>query len=169
MRIPKIHPWLSEMELLDWVRSADTRTEHDRRLAVWLTHLRYPAAQVARMLGVSTASVWRWIGTYNRQGPTALEVAAWGGRRWGFLALEQERALLAGWEQEAAAGKLLTAKQMHRRVCQAVGRQVTLAYIYSLLKRHGWRKLAPRPTHVKADPAAQEAFKKGRRRSLKKP
>ena len=166
---PKINAWMSEMELLDWVRSAQTRAEHDHRLAVWLTHLRYPAGQVSRMLGVSTPSVWRWIGAYNRQGPAALEVGAWGGRRWGFLSLEQERRLLAGWEQEAAAGKVLTAKQMHRRVCRAAGREVTLAYIYGLLKRHHWRKLAPRPTHAKANPAAREAFKKGRQKRSKTP
>jgi transposase len=157
------------MELLDWVRSALTRAEHDHRLAVWLTYLRYPAAQVARMLGVSVPSVWRWVGTYNRQGPEALAIGAWGGRRWRLLSLLQERALLAGWEEEAAAGKVLTAKQMHRRVCEAVGQEVTLGYIYGLLRRHGWRKLAPRPTHVKADAAARDAFKKGRRRSSKRP
>jgi transposase len=163
MRHPKLNPWLSEQELLDWVRSAATRAEHDHRLAVWLTYLRYPAATVARLLGVSTPSVWRWVGAYNRQGPAALKLGAWGGRRWGFMSLEQERDLLASCEPESAAGKVLTAKQLYRRVCQAVGRKVTLAYVYGLLKRHRWRKLAPRPTHVKADPAAREAFKKGRR------
>lgn len=166
---PQINPWLSERELLDWMRAATTRIEHDHRLAIWLTYQRYPAAQVAQMLGVSTPSVWRWVGAYNRQGPSALEVGAWGGRRWGFLTLEQERVLLAGWEHEAVAGKLLTARQMHRRVCQAVGHPVTLGYIYGLLKRHRWRKLAPRPTHVQADPVAQEAFKKGRRTRFNRP
>jgi len=29
-----------------------------------------------------------------------------------------------------------------------------------MLERHGWRKIAPRPSHPKADPQAQEAFKK---------
>ena len=169
MRKPRIQAWLTEMELLDWMRSSSNRADHDHRLAVWLTYLGYPAAQVGAMLGVSMPSVWRWVGNYNHQGPEALEIGAWGGRRWGFLSLEEERQLLAGWEQEAAAGKVLTAKQMYRRVCQAVGEEVSMAYIYGLLKRHHWRKLGPRGRHVKADPATQEAFKKGRRRSSKRP
>lgn len=169
MRKPRLNPWLTEVELLDWVRSSGRRAEHDRRLAVWLTYLGYPAGQAGRMLGVSRPSIWRWVGGYNRQGPGVLEMGVWGGRRWGFLSLEKERQLLAGWERHAAAGKVLTAKQMHRRVCQAVGREVSLAYIYGLLKRHRWRKLAPRPTHVKGDPAAREAFKKGRRKRCKMP
>jgi winged helix-turn-helix protein len=32
--------------------------------------------------------------------------------------------------------------------------------IYRLLRRHGWRKVQPRPRHPKADIAAQEVFKK---------
>jgi hypothetical protein len=37
---------------------------------------------------------------------------------------------------------------------------VSLAYVYRLLHRHGWRKLGPRPRHPKAQPAVQERFKK---------
>ena len=68
MRNPKLQAWLTEMELLDWVRSSDRRVEHEHRLAVWLTYLGYPAAEVGRMLGVSPPSIRRWVGGYNRQG-----------------------------------------------------------------------------------------------------
>jgi hypothetical protein len=45
-------------------------------------------------------------------------------------------------------------------VSQAVGHEVSLGYIYALLKRHRWRKLGPRPRHVKAKREIQEEFKK---------
>jgi hypothetical protein len=32
--------------------------------------------------------------------------------------------------------------------------------VYNLLHRHDWRKLVPNKRHVKADPVAQEAWKK---------
>jgi len=59
-------------------------------------------------------------------------------------------------------------KQMLPEICQVAGAEVSLAYVYHLLRRHQWRKLGPRPRHVKADPQAQEEFKKNFRPSSKK-
>lgn len=63
-------------------------------------------------------------------------------------------------ENRAVEGQLLTAKQLLPEVSQAVGREVSLGYVYNLLKRHRWRKLGPRPRHVKAKREVQEEFKK---------
>jgi hypothetical protein len=40
-------------------------------------------------------------------------------------------------------------------------------YVYKLLHRHEWRKLAPRPHHTKQDPAVAAAFKKNSQKSSK--
>jgi hypothetical protein len=62
-RTTKLVPWLSEMELLDWVRQAEAHTDYQKRLAVWLTHLyQFPAHQIATILGVSIQAVWLWLG-----------------------------------------------------------------------------------------------------------
>jgi transposase len=162
MRRPaQLLPWLSEVELLEWLRDARTADEYRRRLTVWLTHFgTWYAHEVAEMVGVSKQAVWLWISQYNRRGPTGLYRQGRGGRRWGFLTWEEEEALLASLADEAKEGKVITAPQIHRRVRTAVGKPVTLAYVYRLLHRHGWRKIGPRPRHVKADPHAQEEFKK---------
>lgn len=166
----RVEPWLSDIELVAWMRQADSRAEYQRRLAVWLAVLEpWPAHRIARTLGVSEPAIWKWLGQYNRLGPAGLERHGRGGRRWGFLSLEQETAVLAGVQQEAGRGGVLTAKHLLPAVQQAVGHEVSLPYVYSLLRRHGWRKIAPRPRHVKADPAVQQSFKKGRRNSSKKP
>jgi transposase len=168
-RTTNLVPWLSEIELLEWVRQAEARSDYQKRLAVWLTHLyHFPAHQIATMLGVSTQAVWLWLGQYNRQGPERLNRPGRGGRRWGFLSLEQEDELLTMFRDHAQSGKVLTARQLHAQVNRAVGREVSLAYVYRLLHRHDWRKLGPRPRHVKADPAVQEAFKKTSRTSSRK-
>ena len=60
--------------------------------------------------------------------------------------------------ERAQRGEVMTAKQLVPEVRKAVGKEVSLGYVYNLLGRHGWRK--PRPRHVKAAPEAQEAFKK---------
>lgn len=74
MRKPaSIHPWLSSEGLQSWVNEAHGREEHQRRLAVWLTHIGpFPAHQVATLLGVSKQAVWLWVGQYNRLGPEGL-------------------------------------------------------------------------------------------------
>jgi transposase len=161
MRRAKLRAWLSEVELMEWVRTAEAADDCRRRLAVWLTYLGgHRAAQIAELLCVSVQAVWLWLGQYNREGPGGLRRQGRGGRRWGYLTTATEGQLLAQWERAAGQGQVITAKGLHAHVCQAVGRQVSLGYVYRLLHRHGWRKLGPRARHVKGDPQAQQQFKK---------
>ena len=170
MREPaQIKPWLSEEESLVWIREAPDIEAYQKRLAIWLTKIGpFHAHEVARMLGISKQAVWLWVGQYNQKGPEGLVREGRGGRRWSLLSWPQEEALLQSLEKRALGGELITAKQMLPPVCQAAGEEVSLAYVYRLLRRHQWRKLGPRPRHVKADPQAQEEFKKNFRPSSKK-
>ncbi len=170
MRPPaQIEAWLSTEDLQVWVREAPDKASYQRRLAIWLTHVeRLPAHQVAQSLCVSTPAVWRWIAQYNQQGPEGLYRAGRGGRRWAFLSWEQEQRFLEKWLRAAASGEVLTAKQLHGQLEKITGRRLSLGYVYRLLRRHGWRKLGPRPRHPKAQPGAQEEFKKNSQKSLKK-
>lgn len=159
-RHASVAPWFTMDQLRAWMQEAPDRDSYRRRLAIWLTFLGpYPASQIAEILGVSTQAVWKWVGEYNRSGPGGLDRQGRGGRRWGLLTLEQEMALLARWETRAQAGDVVTAKQFHADVCRVVGRDVSLAYVYRLLHRHHWRKIAPRPRHTRQKEAAGAAFK----------
>jgi transposase len=162
MRQPAcLAPWVPEVELLEWLRDAASVDEHRRRMVVWLTHFgRWHAHEVAEMVGVSVQAVWKWVGQYNRQGPPGLRRRGRGGRRWSFLTVAQESELLRSLEARAARGDILTAKQVLPLASDAAGRDVSLAYVYSLLRRQGWRKLGPRPHHVKGDAEARAQFKK---------
>lgn len=156
-----IKPHLSDEELRDWLHETTDRASYQRRLAIWMTHhAGFHAQKVADLLQVAQPSVWKWIGEYNRYGPAGLERSGRGGRRWAFLGWAEEQALLEEWHTRAARGDVLTAKHMADHVRTRVGRAVSLAYVYRLLQRHGWRKVAPRHHHVNYDPAAQEAYKK---------
>jgi transposase len=170
MRPPaRIEPWLSTQALQVWVREAPDKGAYQRRLAIWLTAVcRLPAHRVAESLCVSKQAVWLWIAQYNQQGPEGLRRAGRGGRRWAWLAWEQEEQFLAKWQPAAARGQILTVPQLRVEVEKRLARRVSLAYIYRLLHRHGWRKLGPRPRHPKAQPAVQERFKKNSPTSSKK-
>ncbi len=169
MRPPaQITQWLSTEDLQVWARAAPDKASYQRRLAIWLTHVeRLPAHRVAQSLCVSTPAVWRWIKQFNSQGPEGLHRAGRGGRRWAFLSWEQEQRFLEKWLPAAARGELLTAKQLHGQLQKITGRKLSLGYVYRLLRRHRWRKLGPRPRHPKAQPRAQEEFKKNSQKSSK--
>ena len=169
MRNPaQLEPWMSPEELALWVREAPTRQTYQIRLAIWLTHLGpFHAREVADMLQVSRQAVWLWVSQYNKRGPQALERKGRGGRRWGYLLWTQEEALLASLYEQASQGSVITAPSLLPQIQEATGRAVSLDYVYKLLHRHRWRKVGPRPRHVKANPARQEAFKKNSRNSSK--
>lgn len=162
MRQPaKISSRMDCEELERWVRDAPTKESYQRRLAIWWTACGgYHATEIAGLLQISTRTVRRWIHQFNTGGPTALDRANWGGRRWAYLSEVDERVILAGLRRRARSGQLLTAAELHSDVESHVGHAVSDDYLYSLLHRHGWRKVEPRPRHVKANPATQESFKK---------
>src|SRR6266849_5000440 len=96
------------------------------------------ADEIALHTGVSATTVHRVIARYNRLGPAAIEQSAKGGRHHEYLTLEQ---IQQAFEAE-------------------VQHEVHVNTIYRLLHRHGWRKLAPRARHPKANQEEQTAFQK---------
>ncbi len=43
----QLKPWFSPEELAVWVREAPGKDAYQRRLAIWLTHPRKPAPEIA--------------------------------------------------------------------------------------------------------------------------
>ena len=125
------------------------------------------AEDIARHCGVSKATVHAVISSYNRQGVAAVETPGKGGRRSGYLSLAEERTFLAPFFGRAQKGELATTEEIWRAFEARVGHEVDDSTIYRLLNRHGWRKLMPRPRHPKADPQAQQQFKKTLQRRFK--
>lgn len=171
MRGPaQIASWMTDEELAAWVRDAPDAEALRKRLAIWMTHTGpFAAHRVADLLQVSKQAVWLWVGQYNHEGPESLDRKGRGGRRWGFLSLDAEASFLRRLDERAGNGEILTAKQILPEIIRETGRDVSLAYVYGLLRRHQWRKLTPRPHHVKANLEAQEAFKKNCPESLRTP
>lgn len=169
MRMPSsVTPWFTTDQLMAWVKEAPDKGAYQRRLVVWLTHsARLPAHRIADLLVVSVQSVWKWLGEYNTLGPAGLDRKGRGGRRWALMTLDEEHAFLLQHLAQAESGDILTAKHLHSALCQRLGQDVSLDYVYKLLHRHDWRKLAPRPRHAKQDPAASTAFKKNSRKRSK--
>jgi hypothetical protein len=79
-----------------------------------------------------------------------------GGRRRENLSRDQEAACLPPFLEQAKAGGILVVSEIRQASDQRLGRTTRLASTYNLLRRHGWRELAPDKRHPQSDPAAQE-------------
>jgi transposase len=88
----------------------------------------------------------------------------WGGRRRALLSTKEEKAFLAPWVQQATEGGILVMSPLRAALAQQLGQPVAATVMYRMLERHGWRKVAPDTRHPKADPKAQQAWKKNSRK-----
>jgi transposase len=84
----------------------------------------------------------------------------WGGRRYGYMTVEQENQFLSEYFEQASHGGVLVVSEIKKAFEALVGQKVAKTTIYRMLDRHDWRKVMPRPRHPKSDPKAQKGFKK---------
>lgn len=147
--------------LAERLKTAASHAEYQRIQCVLIrATLGSSAAEIARLLGWSTATVHVMHSRWARQGEAIFEVRGRGGRHHQHLTAEQEAELLVPFAERAGAGGTLTVAEIQQAYQERSGKAVARSTIYRLLERHGWRKIVPRPRHPKADVAAQAAFKK---------
>jgi transposase len=161
MRNPSPLPNGSEYLLKERLKQAKTRSEYQRVLCVFLratTDLN--PEQIAEMLSWNVGTVRRIQSEFIRKGDSTFCISERGGRHNQHLTIEQEDSFLAPFMEAAHAGGVIVATHIKKKYEELVGRKVPKSTIYRLLARHDWRQIVPRPRHPKADPIAQEAFKK---------
>lgn len=113
------------------------------------------AAEIAQLLGWSTATVHVPHSCRAREGDAVFALRGRGGRHRPHLTPQQRAQRLAPFVKRAGAGGRLTVAGIQRAYGARSGQAVAPSTIYRLLQRHGWRKLVPRPGHPRADVAAQ--------------
>jgi transposase len=120
------------------------------------------AEAIASALGCCARSVQKWVARYNAGGVEALGRRPGQGRKPKFPAAEHAR-LRARIEAGPTPEDGVCAfhgPDVRRIVRDEFGVALSEQAVYDLLHRLGLSSLMPRPVHRKADPAAQEAFKK---------
>jgi transposase len=150
---------------IEQVKEKMKETKDPRQLQRWYivyTALLQPrkAEEIATSVGVSKSLVQKVISRYNRAGIPSIEVKSSGGRYREYLTKEEEKQFLSQFFKRAELGECVTAKIIHLAYEERIGHTVHETTIYRLLRRHGWRKVQPRPRHPKADLQVQEEFKK---------
>lgn len=147
--------------LAERLKRAESRSEYQRIQCVLIrATLGSSAAEIAQLLGWSTATVHVMHSRWAKEGEAIFDVRGRGGRHHQHLTPEHEKALLAPFVERAETGGMLTVADIQQAYRERTGRAVARSTVYRLLERHGWRKVVPRPRHPKADVAAQAVFKK---------
>jgi len=63
------------------------------------------------------------------------------------MSFEEETQFLEQFREEAEAGLIISVKGILEKYEEVTEKKTNTATIYKLLKRHGWRKVKPRPRH----------------------
>jgi transposase len=119
-----------------------------------------PDQTIGRIIGRSRPSVVRLRKRFRESCAGQASKRNRGGRRYGYLTIEQELQFLSPFFNQASKGGILIAIEIKRAYEAVVGHKVAKTTIYRMLDRHGWRKIMPRPRHTKSDAKAREGLKK---------
>jgi transposase len=151
----------AKASLEELLKRTKTKADFRRVQCIWLrAAFAMSSDEVARAVGFSPATVKKLWSQYFSDGEEVLIGQGRGGRRRANLSLEEEQKLLVHFFDKAESGEVLVVNEVKAAYEKAVGRMVPKSTVYRMLARHGWRKIAPRPRHPKADPQKMEAFKK---------
>ncbi len=145
----------------------EARSRNDARMrirlqAIVLAKQGRTAEEIAAALDVSRRPVQEWVRRYNQSGMEGLRRRPGQGRQ-EKLSLEERDRLCTRIEaapREVDEVCTLRGRDIQRILHKEFGKLYHLNSVYALLHRLGYSCLMPRPKHQKADPQAQEAFKK---------
>lgn len=124
------------------------------------------AEELGMLFGLSVDSVRHLISAYNQKGVEGVEVKGKGQRQRAYLSHREEADFLNPFIKKAEHGYISTIRDIHQELEKQLGHSIHKTTVYRLLKRQGWRKLSPRPSHVKSDKEKQLSFKKTSKTTL---
>lgn len=143
-------------------RTRDARGAR-RMLAIALVLEGVDRKTAAETCGMDRQTLRDWVHRYNAEGLTGLANRPSSGRRPRLSA--EQKAELATWvesgpDPECDGVVRWRRRDLQRRIEREFGVVIHERTVGKQLRALGLRRLVPRPKHPKADPAAQEAFKK---------
>ena len=157
---------LSTDELERRYRKATNPVERSHFQILWQLAQGHASEQVAQSTGYSRLWIGQIAKRYNQGGPDAMGDHRRhnpGGKC--LLTPEQQAALKQALCGPAPGGGFWNSRCVAQWIAQETGRAVSLQRGWDYLRLLGFTPQVPRPRHAKADPDAQDAFKKNSGRS----
>ena len=138
-----------EIEQVRHARKANKSKQVERRLRVLeMMSEGYKNKDIAERTGYHEAYLRKLVSKYREGGLGALIDNHYSGNHRN-LSYEAEAALLATFNERAAAGEMVNTAEIKAAYEEAVGHSIGGGQIYYVLKRHKWRKVMPRSKHPK--------------------
>ena len=117
-----------------------------RLMALHLRAMGKQNKEISEIVGFSPQYITELVKKYVDSGMSViLEDKRTGNNR--NMSVAQEEAFLEQFLELAEAGQIFTIQMMIEKYEKITGKPCADTTIYRLLKRHGWRKIAPRPEH----------------------
>jgi len=136
-----------EYEAIKKAEKATTNKRVSQRLKVLM--LRYEGKsnpEISEKLDLSTDRISHLVSEYKQKGLEEYIRNKYEGNHRN-MSYEEEEQILKQFEAKAAAGQVITVKEIKAAFDEKLGRDTGRGYIYMLLARHSWRKIKPRPKH----------------------
>ncbi len=138
-----------EIEEIRQARKENTNKRAEKRLyALQLWTEGANAKIVSEKTGFHPAYITQLTLKYRRGGIEAIAGNHYGGNHRN-MSEEEEKQLLAPFQEQAEKGQLVVVHEIKHAYEQAVGHPIGGEQIYCVLRRHGWRKIMPRSHHPK--------------------
>jgi transposase len=165
MRPPRPITKDQEDSLKQLLKKTKTKADFRRVQCLWLrARFGLSSYEVSDAVSWSSGAVRRIQASYFKEGESSLIRIGRGGRRNENLRVSEESEFLSSFLDKAKAGHILVISEIKAAYEKKIGHKVPKSTVYRMLTRNGWRKIAPRPHHLRADKEKQEAFKKNSRK-----
>jgi len=157
-----LQPHLSSAELEQRYRGAKEPNERTWWQIVWLLSQGRTGREIASVTGYSPYWIGQIAKRYNAEDPTGMHNRrhTTSHRSPPALNAAQQEELRATLAAAVARRERWTGGDVAAWISERIGRSVAYLLGYAYLQRLKHSQQLPRPQHVQADPAAQEAFKK---------
>jgi transposase len=115
--------------------------------------------EISNIVGYEPASVRRIQKRYFDEGADSLFTEKRGGRHHFYMTIEQEKDFLEKIKQKALNCEIISMHEVHQIYQDKIGHECRIETLYYLFKRHGWKRIKPRPKHPNGDPEERAKFK----------
>lgn len=158
----RLEPHLTVDELARRYRAAKEPHERSWWQILWLLARGKTAAEVAASTSYSRYWIGQIVRRYNTGGPEAMRNRQYTHSHHGqpLLSPEHLAELAEAIRGPAPEGEYWIGRTVAAWISAKLGRPVSVYLGWAYLVRLDGKRRKPRPRHVQADPAAQDAFKK---------
>jgi len=141
--------------------SKDCLTRKTAQAYYFVNALKMTQEEAAKAIGCSPRTVGRYRKKFHEAMENGTEIKdPRGGRFRSLVSLEEEEKFVNNMIDESKKGVISTMEIVAQKFNKTFEKSMCESGVYRMLRRHGWRKVKPRPRNPKASQEEQDTFKK---------